>query len=577
MPTARIAPHPRRARPPSGGRPATAVVGVLVLIVATASTAGAVPVPTEYRPPVDAPVLRPFERPATPYAAGNRGIDYATRAGEPVHTVADGTVVFAGPVAGALHVTVAHPDGLRSSYSFVAEVHVDVGQVVGGGDVLATAGAVLHLGVRDPADRYLDPQELFAHPGRAVLVPGGDDGAPPPTSHERGLLGAVVAEGWSRLGGLVPGLPRPDAGALVDLAALGPAALAHQVWEMSPALHVVRIADEVIDRTLLAGPCTPPSTVPPPPGERRIAVLVAGYGSTSGPSGIDGVDVGALGYAPDDVLRFSYRGGRTPARPTAEGPLAEIGATGYDDRDSQGDLVVAGEALHELLEEVAARAPGVPIDVIAHSQGGVVTRLALAHGDDTGRLPAAVDAVVTLGTPHRGADLATTAASSTTAPTGDGLLEALAALGAPFDPDAPALSQLSEVSPVIESIADAAPPAGVRLTSIGARGDLVVPAGRTRVVGGANVVVPVVGPGAHDELPASAAATREIALARAGLAPTCESVPDVVADVVVADGIAWAEDAFGVALGAGSLLDVPSPSVPVGAPSIAFGPTATAP
>ncbi|HVF32473.1 MAG TPA: hypothetical protein VM933_05500, partial [Acidimicrobiales bacterium] len=36
-----------------------------------------------YRPPVDAtPLVDTFRPPATPYGAGNRGIDYATAAGQ---------------------------------------------------------------------------------------------------------------------------------------------------------------------------------------------------------------------------------------------------------------------------------------------------------------------------------------------------------------------------------------------------------------------------------------------------------------------------------------------------------------
>ena len=37
---------------------------------------------------------------------------------------ADGTVVFAGPVAGTLHVTLRHADGVRTSYSVLAAIEV---------------------------------------------------------------------------------------------------------------------------------------------------------------------------------------------------------------------------------------------------------------------------------------------------------------------------------------------------------------------------------------------------------------------------------------------------------------------
>ena len=65
--------------------------------------------------------------------------------------------------------------------------------------------------------------------------------------------------------------------------------------------------------------------------------------------------------------------------------------------------------LADLVEAVAAEAPGVPIDLLAHSQGGVVVRLALIelerrHGTEW---LAALGLVATLGSPHGGADLAT--------------------------------------------------------------------------------------------------------------------------------------------------------------------------
>lgn len=550
----------RRARAHRRARTAALAIGVVALATLVADPAAAQPQPSRYGPPVDAPVLDPFRAPPTPYAAGNRGIDYATDPGTPVRAIGDGQVVFAGQVGGQLHVTVAHADGLRSSYSFLAEVQVGLGDAVARGTVVGAAGPMLHLGVRDADDRYLDPALLFDRPARAVLVPGGDDGAPRPDGwRERAALLGVVVDGWTRWGEvLVPGLP--------DLAGQGAAALAHELVESSPLVHLARITGHVIDHTVRAGPCTPPGMPVPPPSGRRIAVLVGGFGSTSEHAGIDGVDTAALGYDPGDVVRFSYRGGRTPPGPDAHGGLARLGASTYDADDSQGDLPTAADHLADLLSAVAAAEPGVPIDVLAHSQGGVVTRLALDRADATGALPPAVDAVVTLATPHQGADLATAAVASTAGPTGRAPLELLHRLGVPADPSRPALGQLAEVSPVIATIADAPPPAGVRLTSVAGRGDLVVPALRAGVTGGDHVVLPVSGLDAHDRLPSTPEATREVALAVAGLPPTCEDLADVVADAVVADTIGWLEDRAGLALG-GVALAAPDP----GGGRVAFG------
>jgi murein DD-endopeptidase MepM/ murein hydrolase activator NlpD len=141
----------------------------LLVLPGGAEAGGAAP----YAPPVDAPVVDPFRAPAGPYGAGNRGLEYATTPGAPVRAVGDGVVAFAGPVAGRLVVSVRHPDGLRSSLTGLATVAVAVGQALRRDEVVGTAGAVLHLGVRR-AETYLDPATLFAsvgEGGRVHLVP----------------------------------------------------------------------------------------------------------------------------------------------------------------------------------------------------------------------------------------------------------------------------------------------------------------------------------------------------------------------------------------------------------------------
>ena len=64
-----------------------------------------------------------FRPPPTPYGAGQPGPRRAHRArARRCVASAAGEVVFAGAVAGTLHVTVLHADGLRTSYSFLAAV-----------------------------------------------------------------------------------------------------------------------------------------------------------------------------------------------------------------------------------------------------------------------------------------------------------------------------------------------------------------------------------------------------------------------------------------------------------------------
>lgn len=134
--------------------------------------------PVVYSPPVEAQVTDPFRPPPQPWLPGNRGIEYATEPGAPVRAAGRGTVSFAGPVAGDLHVTVSHPDGIRTSYSFLARIEVVAGQAVDRGSVVGTAGRRLHVGARR-GEVYIDPQSLWAlGPPWVRLVPLDGGGGP---------------------------------------------------------------------------------------------------------------------------------------------------------------------------------------------------------------------------------------------------------------------------------------------------------------------------------------------------------------------------------------------------------------
>lgn len=134
-----------------------------------------------YRPPLDGSVVvrRAFEPPPQPWLAGHRGVDLAAARGGTVLSPADGTVVFAGAVAGRGVVSILHDDGLRTSLEPVTAA-VAAGTRVRSGDVVAsvagdlhgdaTLGTGLHWGVRD-GERYVDPWSLLPGPGPVVLLP----------------------------------------------------------------------------------------------------------------------------------------------------------------------------------------------------------------------------------------------------------------------------------------------------------------------------------------------------------------------------------------------------------------------
>jgi hypothetical protein len=494
---------------------AVAVVADVVIAPSAAGQTSPVPGVT-YRPPVAAPVIDPFRPPANPYGPGNRGIEYDTEPGDAVVAAADGTVVFAGAVGGTLHVTVRHADGVRTSYSFLDAIETAAGQRVDQGDRVGRAGETFHFGARI-GDAYVDPADLLAgSPTDLALVP---HDTPFPAE------GSIAAASTQEAGRLPPGLG-PDAATHESTA--GRAASARRT------------------------PCTPRSTpVPPPSSRRRVAVLVGGLGSSSAEAAVDEVDAAALGFARGDVVRFSYAGGRVPGTGTG---LSGLRSRAYTAADTLGDIRVAGARLAELITNVAAAAPDATIDLIAHSQGGLAARVAInllaAGSHPTGGLDR-IGVVATIGSPHRGADLATLVTAVRNIPGGGVALEAAQDVaGTSIEPDATSVTQMAEGSDFLRELAAHPLPEGPTVLSIGARGDLVVAGPRTRLEGATNVIVAVNGiVGDHRRLPAAAAVTREIALAQRGRGPTCEGLVESVIDSTIGAIVGWAESGFGLIAG----------------------------
>ncbi len=440
--------------------------------------------PVTYAPPVDAPVIDPFRPPATPYGPGNRGLDYATPPGTPVLASADGTVVFAGPVGGTLHVTILHADGIRTSYSFLAAIAVVTGQRVRRGDSVGTSADVLHFGARS-GGAYLDPALLFA--GARVEVellplPARSAAAPATRAGEARALAGLLADIGGRAAWTAP-RPAPRSPGCGPGPPRGPPTTA----QVPPLARGLDIADDLAARLVVPGPCSAdPPPVRPVAGQRRVAVTVAGLGSSSTSGSVDELRAGDLGYDRDRVVRFSYAGGRTPGTGTGIAGIGEIPATDYLSADTQGDIVGAARRLADLLAQVLAIEPDVTIDVFAHSLGGLVARLALddlvARGVDVGRL----GLVAILGSPVRGADLASAVVAAGQDPAGGILLDAAeSVLDTGLDPGAPVVRQLAEPSALVARIDAAVPPPGVDLVSIAARGDLVAAAPATELAGAA--------------------------------------------------------------------------------------------
>ncbi|WP_089510934.1 M23 family metallopeptidase [Streptomyces sp. NBS 14/10] len=173
-------------------------------------------------------VLRGWEPPPTPWAAGHRGVDLATRTGRPVRAAAAGRVSFTGQVAGRGVLTIelsgtGRPP-LRTTYEPVRAV-VTKGERVRAGQVVGVLGAgpfhcpsgCLHWGLRR-GDRYLDPLSLLTPsmlrhgPSRLLPVFGVPEGPDAPEEADAQQrtgtapgAGAPAAAGAPERAGAAPG------------------------------------------------------------------------------------------------------------------------------------------------------------------------------------------------------------------------------------------------------------------------------------------------------------------------------------------------------------------------------------
>ena len=529
------------------------LVGLTPVAAAASSPLG------DYRPPSDAPIVDHFRPPPKPWMAGNRGVDYGTEPGAEVWAAGDGRVIFAGQVGGQLHVTIEHPDGLRTSYSFLESISVPLGDQIDAGDALGIAGGPFHFGVRAPDNSYLDPEALLAGSLRPSvrLVPGTDQGLERLGVQERrSLLETLLDDGVAALS------------AAASISSRTSTLLAHYVVELNPETHAARLAYAVGKWFKDRRACTESSTPVPSHTSRRIVVLVSGLGTASDSNTAWEIDTKSLGYADTDVVRYSYKGGQaprvgsdqgSPVRSVASHPLDAIKTRPFDAADSQQSIGTSADHLGALLQSVAIAQPGVPIDVVGHSQGGVVARLAVERSGAENRLPSEVETLVTVSSPQQGAPLATGVVALGDTPGGAAALSQLRAAGVAenLDNRLPALADLAETSATMDELHTRQVPRGVRFVTIGGSGDLVVPGSTAGdSAADASIILPTpMGKEAHSSLPSTPVATREIGLAVARMGPTCQSFGVAVSGFLTAETVRYGETIASAtaAIGAGVL------------------------
>ena len=523
------------------------LVSLFVVFAALAASLAPAPAAAQeviLRPPTSAAVLDGFRAPEHAYGPGNRGIEYATSAGDPVLAAGPGQVVFAGPVANRLYITIDHGGGLLSSYSYLGSLAVSRGDQVTAGQRIASAGGPLHFGTRINGS-YVDPAGLFGVRKVSVELVGHHDpdldGAyldlVERSERLEYLFGAAAGPGGlgallSRVGGVIRDVVvEPfvvvDVDGLVNDLAVAAEAVATLGRDLNPYANFVEFS-EAIAEALEEKECTASDVrAPPLPGaESRIAVTVAGLGSAAYASAsIDEVDLAALGYSADNIVRGGYS-------------LNLAGSTDYTSAETQQPVAASADVLRAQLRMIAAESPGVPIDVYAHSLGGVVAVAALSAPDTEGL----VDNLVTFASPLGGTPMAELANAIDSA-------EPLGSLVSQMPPagdllGAPVLDDLDGPVPT----AGAGFPSSTRVLTLAQRGDHVVPAHLASLAGPDGpdgldrhrhvILDEGIAAGGHLSITGDPAALREIRLARAGLPPSCEGALDRVLDAVLPRAIA---------------------------------------
>jgi hypothetical protein len=397
-------------------------------------------------PPVDSAVVRRFENPDGPYGPGHRGIDYFAVPGTAVRAAGSGRVTFAGPVGSTTAVTITHRGEMETTYSSLSEVLVGEGDYVTQSEWVGRSGS--------------------PHPGVEI------DGV-----------------SYGRSGGLHFGVK--VAGAYVDpLLYLGP-------LDVSGAVHLAPLVDPGQPRWWGAGShlddeCRARAELapsPPAPND-NLVVVVPGIATSTADAPVADVPA-VVGYRPEDTYLFSYRG--------SDGPRLH---RPFEAGDSYGDLRAAAGRLATMLIRVARRHPGRDVDLIAHSQGGVVATAMLENALVAWQpgVPR-IDHLVTFASPHRGAPIADTVADLESKTfTGGWVLDQMSKWSVGPDPRSRAVANLATDSELITQLAGHDVLFGTQVLSLAAANDVIIPAPRTAYEGGDNAVVPPPGIFGHREI-----------------------------------------------------------------------------
>ncbi len=226
-------------------------------------------------------------------------------------------------------------------------------------------------------------------------------------------------------------------------------------------------------------------------------------------------------------------------------------AVRYTAAATHGRIEVAAARLGEQLRAMQREQPGREVDLIAHSQGGVVVDWFLGHdyhaGDPT--LPP-LGNVVTLSSPHVGAPLATAARQIRTSPVGRAALDAVGGVSSLPPPSSPAVQELAEDSRLVGHLWAQGVPEHFDFTTIGATEDLVVPATRISVPGATETVAAVDSVNEHSAIVRAPDALQAVRAALEGRPPPCVGLVTALRSAVAPVVISRLEHTIGSAAAA---------------------------
>jgi len=333
---------PYEPNPNPWGSFALTAAALAVSLLCTTLPARASQQPAPLIPPVDAAIARGFHLPKGQFGPGNRGLDYAVVAGTPVRAAGAGTVTFAGPVAGTVAITLDHGGGLETTYTGISEMYVVRGETIGQAHWLGETDDRFHFGVKQD-DIYVDPQDYLG---------------PIDTGDAIHLIPVVEEEN--------------------SVAGLVEFAVGHEL----EGLDTIGCTPRDLLRTAQHDGA---------PND-NVAVSIGGIN--------EDWKRGEPGSVSDIAPRLGYKSERSYVLSYSDDPEA------YNRRDTFGDLRLAARRLDSLLRRIAVEFPGSDVDILGHSQGGLVARYYLETVG--GRLDprrARVDHLVTFSAPHQGAPL----------------------------------------------------------------------------------------------------------------------------------------------------------------------------